>query len=68
VSASSELQTAATRERDDWTRSRFHDQRAIHLALADWLEAHIADHSSYDCDTDGPCAGVRVARAINGVA
>ena len=38
----------------------------VSVALADWLEDHIEDHSSYDCDTDGPCAGVRLARAING--
>jgi hypothetical protein len=70
MSATSELRSAAWIERNVWDsetcRKLAPDDTAIHLAVADWLEEHIEDHSSYDCDTDGPCAGVRLARAING--
>ena len=38
---------------------------AVALAVADWLEQHADDHSSYDCNWE-PCAALAVARAYLG--
>ena len=35
-------------------------------ALADWLEQHADEHSTYDCERDEPCAAVTLARTLLG--
>jgi hypothetical protein len=76
--AALELRAAAKVERDDWgesTRS-YPKASAVHLALADLLDAHADDWDDGPddcCGLDDACfechrnkAVLRVARAING--
>ena len=78
MNAADELRAAAKVERDDWGEwgGAYPKASAVHLALADLLEAHAGDWDASDgddcCGPDDECfecsrnkAVLRVARAIN---
>jgi hypothetical protein len=78
MSATDELRTAAKVERDEWGDEidSYPVASAIHLAVADLLDAHAGDWDASDgddcCGPDDECfecsrnkAVLRVARAIN---
>jgi hypothetical protein len=59
VSGGDELRAAARKLRKQ-------ADGGFHPELADALDDHAEDHSTYDCYWDDPCSFLRTARVING--